>query len=234
MIAATNLQVESAALICAIRWGESGWRPDDSRGPDYTILFGGKAHDPSTPHFNDGTPSKDGYFGFPEWGGANTSQGMTHAAGADQFEPDTWKDVCTRLFPPNSVPNFRNPADQDWGAWLLAKDVYKKVSGADLEGVLKAGVLSGIANALKGTWTSLSESTFSDRYKAALKVAQQEQAPQVPPAAIPPVVPAPVPVPVGSGDLAGTIESLEKVIAALQVKIDKLNVALTALKEAST
>lgn len=230
-IAATNLPHEAQAFLCAERWGESGWRPDDSRGSDYTILFGGKAHDAGTPHFSDGTPSRDGYFGFPQWDGVQTPGGMTHAAGADQFEPDTWKDVCTRLFPPGSKVNFRNPGDQDWSAWLLAKDVYHKATGKDLLAVLRGGDLSGVADALKSTWTSLSESTFSERYSAALAVVQP--APPVPAPPVPSPTPTLGPVPV-TVDLAGMIASLEAERNGLQARIVKLNAAIDALKAISS
>src|SRR5690348_9589741 len=165
MTTATNLPREAQAFLDALAVGESAG--------DYTVLYGGV-------HYGDAMPSLPDHFGFPDWAGKDNS----HAAGRYQFEPATWLDVCTRLFPAGTTPNFRNPADQDWGAWLLAKDVYHKAIGADLGIMLHAGTLGGIANTLHLTWTSLSEDTFPDRYKAAL-------------AALPaaPVAPAPAPAP---------------------------------------
>lgn len=222
MVAATNLVKEAQAFLTALYDGESGG--------DYTILFGGKPNDPATPHFNDGTPSLPGHYGFPDWPGAETSAGKTHAAGAPQFEPATWLDTCTRLFPAGSTPNFRNPADQDWGAWLLAKDVYHRAIGGDLGIILHAGVLGGIANTLKSTWTSLSESTFPDRYKAAL-MADTPPAPTVAPAepSAPPAAPS-----APADPFAMAIEEAEKAAAVLQARLDKMNAAIAAMKEAST
>lgn len=230
MTVATNLPREAQAFDDAVAVGESGWKVGEPG--DYTILYGGKANDPATPHFNDGTPSLPDHFGFPDWPGVKVGANETHAAGRYQFEPSTWLGVCNQLFPAGSTPDFRNPADQDWGAWLLAKDAYHRAIGADLGIILHAGVLSGIASALRPTWTSLSEITFPDRYKAALMSDAPAPTPATPTPPIP--APAPAPAPASSVDLSTTIADLERVIAALQARIDKLNAALAALKEAST
>jgi muramidase (phage lysozyme) len=210
MTVATNISKEGRAFLGALYVGESGG--------DYTILYGGG-------HFDALTPRKMGYYGFPDWPGKDNS----HAAGAPQFEPATWLDTCHRLFPQNSAPDFRNPADQDWGAWLLAQDVYKRLTGADLLVNLRAGALQLVAPTLKSTWTSLNEASFPSRYREALAALNVET-----PVSDPTPAPPPAPAPVGTDPMDGWIAELETRIAAAQASIAKLQAALDALKAAKT
>jgi muramidase (phage lysozyme) len=201
MTVAANISKEGRAFLDALYVGESGG--------DYTILYGGG-------HFNATTPRKTGYYGFPDWPGKDNS----HAAGAPQFEPATWLDTCQRLF--RWTADFRNPADQDWGAWLLAQDVYKHLSGADLLLSLRAGALQLVAPTLKSTWTSLSESSFPSRYRQALAALTTVETPVSDP------TPAPSPPPAPASDpLAGAIAALEAYIAKLQAALDALKAAKT-------
>jgi muramidase (phage lysozyme) len=211
MTVATNISKEGRAFLDALYVGESGG--------DYTILYGGG-------HFNATTPRKTGYYGFPDWPGKDNS----HAAGAPQFEPATWLDTCQRLF--RWTADFRNPADQDWGAWLLAQDVYKHLSGADLLLSLRAGALQLVAPTLQSTWTSLSDSSFPSRYRqalAALNVETPVSDPTPVTDPLPPAPPSPAPDPMDAW-----IASIEASMAALQAKLAKLQAALDALKAAKT
>ena len=201
MIAAANIPLEGRAFLGALYVGESGG--------DYTILYGGG-------HFDANTPSKEGYYGFPDWPGKDNS----HAAGAPQFQPGTWKDTVEKLFPKGSTPNFRNPADQDWGAWLLAQDVYKRVAAADLLADLKKGTgLSVVAPALQSTWTSLDPMTLPTRYRAAMQqeAAREPQDAQKPPAPTPqPPAPQPPSVrPLSPDNRDRAIEFAKKAITIL-------------------
>ena len=234
MAVAKNLPIEAQACVDAIYKRESGG--------DYTILFGGKAFDLTTPHFTDATPSLPNGFGFPDWPGVsvmvNGQQRMTHAAGAGQFQPATWKGVCAS-WPAGSTPNFRDHGDQDWGTWFLAQETVP-----DLLNKLKAKDLAGIGDKLHGEWTSVSEATFADRYKAALEAIQAAPAPVPPPQPVPvpvppPPVPTPAPTPVPPLDPFEPAKvELRRRIAAAQAVIAAAQAALTALdnvpKEPST
>ena len=149
-----NISREGQAFLDALAIGESGPRPD------YTILYGGA-------HFLPTTPSRQGYYDFPLWPGQDNS----HAAGRYQFEPATWKDVVERLDLGHTIKSFRNPDDQDLGAWLLAQDDFHRKGGANLLTELRGGSdddLANVATTLKSTWTSLGPGSFPDRYRAAL------------------------------------------------------------------
>lgn len=164
LIANRTLPLQAQAFLMALYVGESGG--------DYGILYGGG-------HFDAATPSLPGHYGFPQWAGKDNS----HAAGAPQFEPETWLAVCMK----HAISlNFRSPEDQDTGAWLLAQDDYHSRTGGSLLNILQTGAIAGTATALHSTWTSLSESTFPGRYAAALAMLA---------ASAPPTVPQPSPAP---------------------------------------
>lgn len=90
-------------------------------------------------------------YGFPQWGGKTTSSGPTHAAGAYQFQPGTWKSVASKY-----NLNFQSKADQDAGAWYLAQSDYTARTGRSLTDDLATGSYAKVASALKTTWTSIS------------------------------------------------------------------------------
>lgn len=85
-------------------------------------------------------------YGFPQWSG----QGNSHAAGAYQFQPGTWKEIASRF-----GLNFQNKADQDEGAWYNAQIKYSdKTGGRDLDADLDAGKFQFIQQTLSMEWTS--------------------------------------------------------------------------------
>lgn len=127
------------SFLATIRKGESG----NSSTP-YSVGYGGT---------NLSGYSTDSY-GFPQWSGVQTSQGMTHAAGAYQFQPGTWQGVASQY-----GLNFQNQNDQNAGAWYNAQKVYaRNTNGGDLYSSLQSGG-SGVGSALHSEWTSLSGST---------------------------------------------------------------------------
>ena len=140
-----DLPKEARAFLDAVAVGESGGADDDAA---YSVVFGGG-------HFALPWPP-----GFPEWGGVRVGGVMTHAAGRYQFEPATWRGLGGGSFAPEN---------QDGRAWQLACEVYRRVTGNQLLDMLEANDLRGIAEALRSTWTSLSEDTFPARYLAALE-----------------------------------------------------------------
>ncbi|HEY2541295.1 MAG TPA: SGNH/GDSL hydrolase family protein [Stellaceae bacterium] len=123
-------------------------------GGDF-ILFGheGQPYDPKT------MPTKEGYYGFPDWAGATTSSGPTHAAGGAQWEPDTWKKAVegfTQTGAANQLghtPDFRNPADQKavFNYWAARR--YKELTGRDIVADDNAGHVDWAA--LGPEWESL-------------------------------------------------------------------------------
>ncbi len=151
---AANLPREARALLDAIAQGESDPVAKHEGISPYVILYGGGSFE--------GMANRDGYNGFPAWAGKDNS----HAAGRYQFEPATWRGIVPRFG--KFSPNFRNPDDQDWGAWFLAQDDYQSRAGARLIVALQTGDLFDIGGILKPTWTSMSDDTFPDRYIAAL------------------------------------------------------------------
>lgn len=174
-VVATNLPREAQAFLDAISEGESG-------GADrYNELYGGDSMV--------GLPNRAGHYGFPEWPGKDNS----HAAGRYQFEPATWLGIVPKFSP--GSPDFRNPADQDWGAWFLAQQDFKVRTGKTLLSELQADSVDGIGSALHATWTSLSDETFPGRYHSALDALPQEEPSQPAPTPAPPQVPTPSPSP---------------------------------------
>lgn len=142
LIANQTLPREAQAFLMALYVGESGG--------DYTILYGGS------------------HFTAPPWVHPNRPIPIpgtdlhSTAAGAPQFLYSTWQTTAAA----NGFTDF-SPANQDAGAWWLAQVDYHAKTGGSLLTVLQAGHLQGIAAVLKPTWTSLSESTFPERYAAA-------------------------------------------------------------------
>lgn len=121
-----------SAFLSALALGESGGSPDA-----YSVGVGG--------HSLSGA-SVDQY-GFPQWQG----QGNSHAAGAFQFEPGTWDAIAAQY-----GLNFSNPADQNAGAWYLAEQTYSNATGGQsLETALQNKDYTGIQNALRSVWPSV-------------------------------------------------------------------------------
>ena len=181
-ITAANLPREARALLDAIAQGESDPTARREGISPYVILYGGGSFE--------GMPDREGYNGFPDWPGKDNS----HAAGRYQFEPATWKSIVADF--PAGTPNFRNPGDQDWGAWFLAQRDFESRAGAPLLGQLQAGVTQHIGGTLQSTWTSLSDSTFPGRYTAALMAIPETPPPTIPPVVVqPPIQPLPPVVP---------------------------------------
>lgn len=85
-------------------------------------------------------------YGFPQWSG----KGNSHAAGAYQFQPGTWREIASRF-----GLNFQSKSDQDQGAWYNAQIKYaKKSGGRDLDADLDAGMFQYIQQTLTSEWTS--------------------------------------------------------------------------------
>lgn len=188
-----NLPREARALLDAIAQGESDPSAKREGISPYVILYGGGSFE--------GMPDRTGYNGFPEWAGKDNS----HAAGRYQFEPATWRGIVPRFGP--AIPNFRNPDDQDWGAWFLAQQDYQARSGAPLLNALQVRDIGGIGGVLQPTWTSMSNVTFSDRYAMALALLLVDAppvpaAPPAPPTSAPAVAPS-VPPALGTSDVIG-------------------------------
>lgn len=139
------------AFLDALARGES--EPASAPyGDGYTILFGGSRF--------------TNFSHFPNWAGVRFGGSMTHAAGRYQFQPRTFADCAARL----KLPDF-SPESQDAAAWDLAKRVYWRLKGSNLDVALSAAsdeLLAGAASALHSTWTSLSPNKFPSRYRAAL------------------------------------------------------------------
>ncbi len=190
ILPAANLPREARALLIAIAQGESDPVAAQEGISPYVILVGGGSMDMM--------PNRQGYSGFPDWPGRQFSTGISHAAGRYQFQPATWRDTV-EMFSAASIPNFRNPGDQDWGAWLLAQHDYKSRTNASLLAVLRANAIGNLGSILKPTWASLSDATFPARYAAALAV-----------------------VPVDHPPPLETSPSLDDLIAAVQTSLDAL------------
>src|SRR6185312_6788844 len=89
-------------------------------------------------------------FGFPQWNGAVTSAGPTHAAGLFQFEPGTWNQIAAQF-----GLNFQNVGDQLAGAWYYAQQIFAGKTGGSLESALQNGQLSSVQSALAKVWPSV-------------------------------------------------------------------------------
>lgn len=85
-------------------------------------------------------------YGFPIWGGL----GDSHAAGIFQFQPGTWDAIASQY-----NLNFSSAADQEQAAWIYAQQTYTAKTGGDLQTALTNGDYSGVSNALKGVWPSV-------------------------------------------------------------------------------
>lgn len=124
---------EQKELLAAIRTVEGG--------TSYSIGFGG----------TDLSGTSRDQYGFPQWGGAVTSRGPTHAAGAYQFQPGTWRDVASKY-----GLNFANPGDQDAGAWYNAQAKYAaRTGGRSLDADLDAGLYDRVRAGLQSEWEGI-------------------------------------------------------------------------------
>jgi muramidase (phage lysozyme) len=231
MTEATNLPREARAFLDAIAVDESEREAKREGISPYFILVGGGSFERM--------PDRDGFHGFPEWGGRTFATGISHAAGRYQDQPGTWKGIVS-MFPAGATPNFRNPGDQDWGNWFLAQHDFQARTGKQLHAELIAGRIAGMADTMKTTWASLTEETFGPRYHEALARIVATPAPPAPapmPASTPaeagtqPSVPAPAPAPVVSPAPAGP-DFYDQVLADLQQRRDKLDRAIAAVQEA--
>lgn len=170
MTVATDLPREARAFLDALAVGESGGDDDP-----YHVLYGGG-------HFDETTPLRQGFYGFPEWDGKDNS----HAAGRYQFEPATWKATAMRF--DGETPDFRLPVWQDRLAWMLAQHDYQLKTGRGLFTDLTLRPLH-VSFALHATWTSLNDQ-FPARYAAALAAIDAQNtaipAPDGPAAVVPP------------------------------------------------
>lgn len=125
--------VEQRRFLAALRAGEGG--------DNYWIGFGG----------TDLKSAPRDQWGFPKWSGKVTAEGPTHAAGAYQFQPGTWKGVAAKY-----NLNFANPFDQDQGAWFNAQERYaRETGGRSLDADLDEGLYDKVRGALSREWTSL-------------------------------------------------------------------------------
>ncbi len=195
---AANLPREARALLDAIAQGESDPMARHEGISPYFILYGGGSFE--------GYPDRPGYYRFPEWPGKDNS----HAAGRYQFQPATWLGIVPRFKP--ATPKFRNPDDQDWGAWFLAQHDYQVRSGAPLLNALTTGDIGDIGGILQPTWTSMSNATFPDRYTVALAT--------YPAGSFTPAKTAPAPPSADTGPMIAAVRALQ---VALQDFLDKLN-----------
>ena len=118
---------EQRELLAAIRGVESGNYWEGTGGSDLS-----------------GRPRNE--YGFPIWSGV----GKSHAAGAYQFQPGTWKIVAEQF-----NLNFANPSDQDAGAWYNAQRVYSAKTGRSLDADLDAGLWDKVRTGLQGEWQGI-------------------------------------------------------------------------------
>lgn len=124
---------EQRNFLAALRAGEGG--------DNYWIGFGGA----------DLSGARRDQYGFPQWAGRVTREGPTHAAGAYQFQPGTWRGIARKY-----GLNFANPQDQDAGAWYNAQERYaRETGGRSLDADLDAGLFEQIRQGLSREWTSL-------------------------------------------------------------------------------
>lgn len=124
------------AFLAAVASGESGGAADPA-----AVGYGGVSL---------ASAPVDAY-GFPQWAGAATPAGPTHAAGIYQFQPATWDAVAAA-----HGLNFTSPTDQAAGAWYQAQaDYAARTGGGNLYGDLQAGNYQSVAANLRPTWSSL-------------------------------------------------------------------------------
>lgn len=130
----TSISPEGRALLDTIASTEAN---------SYNVIYGGQKFNSYDEHPRVNVPILSG----PNAGRTSS------AAGRYQFIGSTWDAQKRKL----GLTDF-SPASQDIAAFDLAKTVYRKKSGRDLDADLKSRdptILSGIGSALAGTWTSL-------------------------------------------------------------------------------
>ena len=96
---------------------------------------------------------------FPTWGGASISNGVTHAAGAFQFEPASYSGAAQ-----TTGRSTFWPQDQIMNGWTLAAQNFQALSGQSLHTVLDADQLDLIPQYLMATWPGGCSSSFPSRY----------------------------------------------------------------------
>jgi len=109
----------------------------------YNVMYGGRKFDSYADHPRTAVPITSG----PNAGRTSS------AAGRYQFLASTWDAQAKKL----GLGDF-SPANQDIAAYDLARGVYRRKTGRDLDSDLKSkdpAVIAGIGSALAGTWTSL-------------------------------------------------------------------------------
>lgn len=124
--------LEQRRFLAALRAGEGG--------DNYWVGFSGV----------DLSNAPRDRWGFPQWGGKVTREGPTHAAGAYQFQPGTWRNIARKY-----GLDFSKPSDQDAGAWYNAQERYARETGRSLDEDLNAGLFEKVRGALSREWTSL-------------------------------------------------------------------------------
>lgn len=148
-VAAKDLQPYQAAFLNAIAGPESAGK--------YNIRYGGIGSPGVT--FNDFSRHPNVL--------ETTKEGQkSSAAGRYQFTGTTWNNVSREM----GIADFR-PENQDHAALYLARQVYKKQTGEDLDQELKSnGVSEKVINALGSTWRGLQDNPRKARswYKATL------------------------------------------------------------------
>jgi len=108
----------------------------------------------------DGTLWTGSMASFPDWPGATGPTGKpTHAAGAFQDQPATYRDIAAK-----TGDSSFEPASQVANNWFLAKNDFKARTGDDLLTTLKAGALDKVASGLVGTWSGGANAGFAARY----------------------------------------------------------------------
>lgn len=123
--------------------------------------------------------------GFPDWGGVKTSDGViTHAAGAAQDEPATWKTVGQL----NGTIGFE-PTDQLNGNLFLAEHDFAARGGGDLLAALNAGRPELVTCYLIKVWPGGADPGFVKRYGANMAALMAMSAPPPPPPPAPPPMP---------------------------------------------
>jgi len=141
---AQGLEPHQMAFLNAVAGGESGGRYNIRYTPQGGVLF-----DDLSKHPRILEPTK---------GGKKSS-----AAGRYQFTATTWDALGGGEF---------SPENQDWRAWQLATQVYRKTTGRDLDADLKRqGLTPAIVQALGNTWEAFKHG--ADRHIATYQASME-------------------------------------------------------------